>query len=1068
MAVSKQAGHLDGQVFRCDLASSVWPAGSDNFTMDLEVFAQIKDQVIRIEILDKKHDEYLVCSIEEFTRYAKKKKKKSGEKSSWHLDISALPRFDSAGRKVAQRSEVNRYGTSGLILTPERLEEVVAQYLEHDEFVFDVETVSDTDALDPRRNETIWISLGGPGMAHAIPMGHPLGSVLLEPERKERESYIDPDNPTKTGNPRTRTITIPPRYSAPPAQMYPSEVYDRLEPLLFSERRKIGHNVKFDLLTVAKYYGGEAPPPPYGDTQFCEYLLDPSKTHERTLGACVRRHLDFSYDKSIGKRIAQTPFDVAARYAYFDGKYTWLLWRTYQEILGKAKMLGTLDLEHDTLVAVVEMGMEGALLDIDKVKTLHSEVSLRCDKAQVRIYTAVGRELNLNSPKQKVEYLYGERKWRPIKYTCGCKVSARPCRKKEHGNPSADAESLEALYRKHKDKVLEDILEFSEWDKIRGTYLQSWMNKEIGGRVYTNLNQIGTETSRFSSNDPNLQNVPRRGDKSELIRSLFIAEPGHLLVIADYAQIELRVLAHYTRDPTLTGIFFDLDRDPHTETAAMIFGVPVEDVEGWMRDVAKTINFGIVYGAGPQKVMDVAKVSMERAREMLGDHSRAFPRIYSWKNKVIKECRKRKPPHVETLLGHRRYLPEIFSQNDDVRSAAERQAVNTLIQGCLPSDGRVLTADGWTRMDKFQDGSLVWTGERFAPAIRLDRGEDERVRLHLSDGRTFDCDTRHRLLVSDGSWPRWAGVDELVGLPLVRDAGQDWGRKDRDVEDWYWLGRMTGDGHLAGTDKRLQVWSLVFGDKERDALGSFITYLGTRFRGGTSSTKGYNVSDHGGSVQVTGGTCVGREHWKSLGLVPGAKSRSKRIPEVVFTLDRERRQAFLDGYFDADGHYRNRSKKITSVNIPLLQDALRLLQTLGQTGKISSPMVNVQGVVWYDLYIHSNPQILMVERVEHLGVREIMYTLSVDDDRHAYSSEGLISKNSAADIIKLALVRLRSMLPEESRMVLTVHDEVMVTAPEDAAEATVASMREAMEFDGLLRVPLVADAKVAPNWAAAK
>jgi hypothetical protein len=200
-----------------------------------------------------------------------------------------------------------------------------------------------------------------------------------------------------------------------------------------------------------------------------------------------------------------------------------------------------------------------------------------------------------------------------------------------------------------------------------------------------------------------------------------------------------------------------------------------------------------------------------------------------------------------------------------------------------------------------------------------------------------------------------------------------------------------------------------------------------------------------------------------------AGSRNKRIPPDVFQQDLERRQRFFDGYFEADGHQGTRTSKLTSVNRELLVDTLRLMQTIGMTGSLSSEMFNGQGDSWWDLYIHKGVADLTVTRVEEIGVEE-MFTLSVEDERHAFSSEGLISKNSAAEVIKVAMVRAHQFIPDESRMLLTVHDEILVLAPLSAVDDTVVALRRAMEELVLPRisVPLPVDLHVVDRWGEAK
>jgi DNA polymerase-1 len=311
----------------------------------------------------------------------------------------------------------------------------------------------------------------------------------------------------------------------------------------------------------------------------------------------------------------------------------------------------------------------GALLDSPKVEKLAREIEERLENVERRVHKAAGRVVDLNSTKQLCEWLYDERGLKCMKRTA-------PSRTYPEGQRSVDAEALS--HHARKDSVVADLLEHAEWSKVLSTYLRPWMERQIDGQIYTDFVQYGTETGRFSSRKPNLQAVPRRGDKSELIRSLFIAPPGHVLVVADYSQIELRVLAHYSKDPTLLRVFRE-GEDPHVATAQLVFGVVEPTPE--QRDGGKTTNFLVVYGGGAKRLSVGMRISETRARAVLRSHRLRFPRIYAWKDVVLRECRSKEQPHVTTLLGRKRLLPLLRSRDDVLRGMAERQAINTRIQG---------------------------------------------------------------------------------------------------------------------------------------------------------------------------------------------------------------------------------------------------------------------------------------------------------------------------------------------------------------------------------------------------
>ena len=568
---------------------------------------------------------------------------------------------------------------------------------------------------------------------------------------------------------------------------------------------------------------------------------------------------------------------------------------------------------------------------------------------------------------------------------------------------------------------------------------------------------------------PNLQNIPARYKETveaTLIRQLFTAPRGRVLVVADYSQIELRVLAHQTKDRLLVYAYTH-GLDLHTQTASLIYKVPQDEVTVEQRAIAKNSNFNFAFEGGPGRVVEMSGISMREAEKVYDAWHRAYPGVKKWGSEIKRFCLHH--GYVETLYGRKRRLKDISSSDIGLQRYAERQAVNHPIQGCLPADTRVLTPDGWLPLGDFTEG-VVWTGESWAMAKKIYRGPAPRVRLHLSDGRTFDCDNRHKLLINDEVWPRWVNVMGAKGLPLVRDTHTEWGHPKRDVEDWYWAGRMIGDGSVGAV-----TWKLTFGPYETEDADRFCRYLALLpIKGATNSKTGFGRGSNGRCTDVSGSTKAGREHWASLGIIR-ATARTKRIPAVVFTLDRERRQAFLDGYAAADGHTRpwNEAKKITSVNRELLGDALRLMQTLGETGSISQPMRNGNGYIWYDLHRHLSPHTLTIEEIEQFD-EEPMYTLVVDDYRHAYSSEGLISKNTAADIAKLAIVRVHAALREfHAALVLQIHDEFVIECDEAEVVDAIPFIKEAMEGIQLrgrpvLDVPLEVNIGVGTNWSEAK
>ncbi len=539
------------------------------------------------------------------------------------------------------------------------------------EFAFDVEA---TDHSHATRNTVFWISFAGPGRTDVIPLQHPIGE-LLKAEEKKKEPWFDHDNLTKTGKPKKkyRTITVPAEFSAPPSQLWPDEAFEILRPLFFSKQRKIGANVKYDFLSVEKYLG-DFPAPPYGDIQIIGRLLGEKRV---ALDVMAKKFLAYTMDKTTRTNIAAKPFSEVSKYSGLDSKITWILWSKLATKLQQNKKLWKVfELEMRVLEGVLHMEREGVLIDEAAMDKLREELSKDLNDLETRIFRAIGQPVNLSSSQQKGYVVYDLRNHEPKEWTRGGK-NKKP-------QPST---TKAALQRYAKDKVVKDILSWGEIEKLLSTYVGRYDEKKgwsglkghlLDGRLHANFKQCGADTGRFSCAEPNLQNIPRRGEKAKLIRSMFIAPPGHVLVVADFSQIELRVLAHYTGAKRLIRAFEE-DIDPHADAAAALFDKAIADVTEVERDVGKTENFAIPYGAGPSKVAIVGGFGITKAEALLRKHQRFYPEIYRWKEEVIRQCRKDR--YVETLIGRRRALPDIRSQDREARGYAERQAVNTIIQG---------------------------------------------------------------------------------------------------------------------------------------------------------------------------------------------------------------------------------------------------------------------------------------------------------------------------------------------------------------------------------------------------
>lgn len=575
------------------------------------------------------------------------------------------------------------------VRTLEHLEEVVDYYRGVDEFVFDVETVGERRG-NPQVNRVSWLGLAHAGRADVIPLRHPLGE-LITPAYSEKEPWWDENDLTKRGKPRKkwRTVRYPAVFSPAPEQLWPGQVFDALEPVFFSPARKIGQGVKFDLESVAKYFDGRVPPPPYGDTLVLAHLLNSSLRYG--LKDMVKRLYDHEYDKENiakpdkdGKNgIEIHPFSKAARYTALDVRYTWLLWNAFLPLITEKKLDKVLRLEQDVLEVLLDMEMYGVPIDVEAMEKLGVILRKRLVTIEKNIFRAAGEVFDLDSTPQKRKFVYETRGHKPFAWTAGGKEG-------KNKQPSTKAAVLEVF--SHEDPIVADLLDYATVKKLYSTYVGDvsedgdyeggLLQHLVEGRVHADFVQYGADTGRFSCRSPNLQNIPKRAkdENSKAIRKMFIADPGCSLVVADYSQIEYRVLAHFSGDPTLTKAFIE-GYDPHAATMALLLDKPLEKVTEEERDAGKTTNFAEIYGAGPGTIAAHAGVSIQRAKWIKAEYRKRFPRVQKWKWAEIDRAKSRRPPHVRTLSGRIRYLPALFAKDDGARHAAERQCINTRVQG---------------------------------------------------------------------------------------------------------------------------------------------------------------------------------------------------------------------------------------------------------------------------------------------------------------------------------------------------------------------------------------------------
>ncbi|HXI35144.1 MAG TPA: DNA polymerase I [Gemmatimonadales bacterium] len=460
----------------------------------------------------------------------------------------------------------------------------------------------------------------------------------------------------------------------PPANLPPlaSEPLRGLRDLLADAQvPKAGHNVKYDWL-VLRRAGVELGGVAY-DSMLASFVLDPGR-RSHALDELARERFNVemqTYAGLVGRGRAERPFAEipvadAARYCCADTEMVLRLRAAFAGELEDHRLLPLLETIELPLVGVlVDMEWHGMLVDRGLLGEIGRGLTKELAELERAIYQAAGREFNINSTPQLRTVLFEKLQL--------------PTLKKTKTGASTDFEVLEQLAAMGHD-VPRLLIEYRELTKLKSTYvdaLPGYVNPATG-RVHTSFNQVGASTGRLSSSDPNLQNIPVRTARGGAIRRAFVAADGCVLVVADYSQIELRLLAHLSGDPAFVEAF-QQGGDIHRQTAAVIFGVPQDQVTPDMRARAKTINFATIYGQGPFALSRQLGISQEEAREFIAQYFKRFAGVRAWLDRTVAEAREK--GYVETLFGRRRYVPELRDQNFNIRAFGERTATNSPLQG---------------------------------------------------------------------------------------------------------------------------------------------------------------------------------------------------------------------------------------------------------------------------------------------------------------------------------------------------------------------------------------------------
>ena len=473
-----------------------------------------------------------------------------------------------------------------------------------------------------------------------------------------------------------------------PQQLPLAQVAGRLKPVLESASvGKIAHNGKHVMEVLAGC--GMKPENLNFDPMLAAYLLGEKNLGLKAL-AFNKLGVEIAAPAELtgtGKKQSSLALLEANRVADYACASVDILWGLKESLEAELRQQGLWQLFTEVEMALVPvlvaMERNGILLDTDLLREMSLEMGKELLRLEKEIYGSVGHQFNINSPQQLGKVLFEDLRL--------------PQSRRTKTGYSTEASVMEALRGVH--PVVEFILQYRQLSKLKSTYvdaLPALINRKTG-RVHTTFNQTGTTTGRLSSSDPNLQNIPIRTEMGNKIRKAIMAPPGAYLLSADYSQIDLRVLAHLSQDPSLVAAFAQ-DEDIHATTASKLFGISVDEVSSEMRRNAKTVNFGVIYGMSDYGLEQATKLSREQAAQFIALYFDKYPKVKEYLEAT--KAQARKLGYVQTVLGRRRFLPEVNSANRMVREAAERMAINAPVQGSSADIIKIAMIDLCREMEK--------------------------------------------------------------------------------------------------------------------------------------------------------------------------------------------------------------------------------------------------------------------------------------------------------------------------------------------------------------------------------
>lgn len=488
-----------------------------------------------------------------------------------------------------------------------------------------------------------------------------------------------------------------------------------LSKLFASDILLIMHNGKFDYKVIK--HSGFCTEVKCGifDTMIAAWMLDSDRNSfgmdslaNTVLGIAVTAYKDIV---PKDKLFSDVPLDIAANYAAEDADITFRFYKKFEPLLKENGLYNLFcEVEMPLLILLAEIELRGISINKKELKDFSEELSTEIAACEKEIFEIVGHEFNISSPKQLQEVLFEERGLKP--------------EKKTKTGYSTDTNVLEKLAAE--DIVPAKILDYRAITKLKSTYTDSLIAlADENGVVHTNFIQTGTATGRLSSKNPNLQNIPVKDEKGKRIRSAFYAAKGNLLISSDYSQIELVVLAHLSQDENLVSAFKN-GVDVHTRTASLIFNAEMNAVTTEMRRIAKSINFGVIYGMSAFRLADQLRIPRKQAKDFIDTYFATYNKVSNFTKEICLSAEEK--GFVETIMGRKRFIPFINSGNKIEKAMAERMAVNTVIQGSAADIVKkaMLKVDGSLKKHKLKAGILLQVHDELI--LECPKEEEEEVK----------------------------------------------------------------------------------------------------------------------------------------------------------------------------------------------------------------------------------------------------------------------------------------------------------------------------------------------------